>query len=114
MSGSEKGFTIIDRRGSAEEPAPAPELEALPAADFTSFLLSLGTSALFHLGLVAEPGADAPAKPNLPVARHTIDTLELLELKTKGNLSAEESELLRTLLTDLRMRFVAVSRGARE
>ena len=114
MSDPEKGFTIIDRRGSGGDASPEPQPAELPAADFTSFLLSLGTSALFHLGLVAEPGSDAPPEVNLPVARQTIDTLELLEQKTKGNLSAEESELLRNLLTDLRMRFVAVSRGARE
>lgn len=106
----ERGFTIVDKRGREEEPQD-PSGQALPRPDFSGFLLSLGTSALFHLGLVADPESGNAAAPNLPIARHTIDTLELLEEKTRGNLSDEESTLLRNLLTDLRMRFVAASRG---
>jgi hypothetical protein len=106
-----RGFTIVDKRGSAE--AREPELKELPRPDFSGFLLSLATSALFHLGLVADPETGKPAPPNLPVARHTIDTLELLEEKTRGNLSDDEATLLRNLLTDLRMRFVASTRGDR-
>jgi hypothetical protein len=112
---SGRGFTIVDKRGreegdaSAEPLAPAPEAPELPKVDFASFLISLGTSALYHLGQVADPQTGEPAEPDLPVARQTIDTLELLEEKTRGNLSQEESQLLRNLLTDLRMRFVTAS-----
>ena len=72
-------------------------------------MLSLGTSALYHLGVVGDPetGAKAPA-PNLPLARQTIDTLEMLQEKTRGNLDAEEAQLLEGLLYELRMRFVEV------
>ena len=58
---NERGFTIVDRRGSAgveedaEAEAPHSAPVELPEADFSSFLLSLATSALYHLGLVAEP-----------------------------------------------------------
>jgi hypothetical protein len=114
---SERGFTIVDKRGREEEPEPESEAAAsgrserpdLPRVDFASFLISLGTSALYHLGQVADPETGAPAEPDLPVARQTIDTLEILEEKTQGNLSEEEAQLLRNLLTDLRMRFVAAS-----
>ncbi|MDD9803186.1 MAG: DUF1844 domain-containing protein, partial [Deltaproteobacteria bacterium] len=100
---------------AADAEAGAPPL---PPVDFTSFALSLGTSALYHLGLVANPtaeDADARSEPNLPVARHTIDTLELLQQKTQGNLSEQESALLANLLSELRLRFVEVeSRAAQQ
>jgi hypothetical protein len=47
------------------------------------------------------------------VARETIDMIELLEEKTRGNLTPDEATLLRNLLTDLRMRFVAAPREAK-
>lgn len=112
MSDSEKrGFTIVgDKPAGAGREA---DLAELPKPDFSGFLLSLGTSALYHLGLVADPQTGKRGEKNVPVARHTIDTLELLEEKTRGNLSADEAALLRNLLTDLRMRFVESTRGAK-
>jgi len=108
----ERGFTIVDKRAREEEPEEEPPQEmSLPEVEFTGFVLSLGTSALMHLGLVANPETGEPAPPNLPVARHTIDTLELLQVKTKGNLSDEEETLLENLLAELRMRFVEASRS---
>ncbi len=115
----EKGFTIVDRRGeetdrpeSADPPPPdaASGPADLPGVDFAGFCLSLATSALYHLGLVADPETGEPGKPNLPVARQTIDTLVLLQEKTQGNLTDEEQGLLTNLLTELRMRFVEASR----
>ena len=86
--------------------------EALPASgdgyppiDFTTFVLSLGTSALMHLGEPL-PGAPGPGEVNLPLARQTIDLLSLMEQKTRGNLSGEEERLLTQLLFDLRLRYV--------
>ncbi len=112
----ERGFTVVDKRGGAgEDEDAAPEAgeqpagDALPTVDFSSLCLSLGTSALYHLGAVGDPetGAKAPA-PNLPLARQTIDILEMLQGKTQGNLEAEETRLLEGLLFELRMRFVEV------
>jgi hypothetical protein len=104
------GFTIVDRRAgrSEEEPPAAPPL---PKADFAGLALSLATSALFHLGLVADPETGAPGQKNLALARHSIDTLELLEEKTRGNLTNEESALLANLLTELRVHYVESSRA---
>ncbi len=115
------GFRVIDRRGQAspEQEAPAkPEPmaeakaapEALPAIDFSTFVLSLATSAFYHLGLVPDPETKQPAPPNLLLARQTIDTLDVLLLKTRGNLDADESHLLESLLYELRLRFVDVSK----
>jgi hypothetical protein len=80
----------------------------LPPVDFTTFLLSLGSSALMHLG---EPGP-AGEKPtvDLALAQHTIDLLSMLQSKTKGNLTAQEEQLLESLLFDLRLRYVSVAK----
>ena len=51
------------------------------------------------------------AEPSLPLARQTIEILELLERKTRGNLDADEQALLGTVLHELRMKFVARTRG---
>ena len=106
-----QGFTIVDRRGSArDEPEPQAPPAPLPKADFAGLALSLATSALFHLGLVPDPETGQPGPKNLSLARHSIDTLEILEDKTRGNLSAEEAELLAKLLTELRVHYVESSR----
>ena len=78
-----RGFTIVDKRGSGgaeaatDEADAAPRAERLPPVDFASFLISLGTSALYHLGQLPDPQTGRAAAPDLPVARHTIDTLEV-------------------------------------
>ena len=79
---------------------------ALPQIDFSTFVLSLSTSAFYHLGLVPDPETGKPAEPNLALARQTIDTLEVLQVKTRGNLDAQEAHLLESLLYELRLRFV--------
>ncbi len=81
--------------------------------DFTTFVLSLGSSALVHLGDMSHPEAGHTAE-NLLLARQTIDILAMLEEKTRGNLTAEEGRFLRDLLADLRLRFVDRSRATRE
>jgi len=109
------GGAAAPGEAAAPEAAAGGEAPPLPPVDFTSFALSLGTSALYHLGLVANPSAedaDGRSEPNLPVARHTIDTLELLQQKTQGNLSPQESALLAELLSELRLRFVEVESRA--
>ncbi len=78
--------------------------------DFGTVVLSLGSSALVHLGEIQHPET-AEAKENLDLARQTIDLLAMLEEKTKGNLTNEEARFLRDLLADLRLKFVEKSRG---
>ena len=81
----------------------------LPPVDFATFVLSLGSSALMHLGEVERPGSGAIEK-NLPMAKHSIDILSMLEGKTRGNLSSAEAQLLENLLFDLRLRYVEATR----
>jgi hypothetical protein len=78
---------------------------------FLGFIISLAHTAAVHLGDVPEPGAAHPAAANLPAAQQMIDILALLEEKTRGNLTAEERQLLEQLLYELRMRFVEVRDG---
>lgn len=77
----------------------------MPEVTFTSFVLSLNTTALYHLGELAHPET-GERNIDLELVKHTIDTLILLHDKTKGNLDRDENELLSTILYDLKMRYV--------
>jgi hypothetical protein len=81
----------------------------LPEINFSSFLLSLSSSTLLHLGEIADPHS-GEKKKDLALAKQSIDIIVLLKDKTKGNLTHEEEELLDHLLYDLRMRFVEASK----
>jgi hypothetical protein len=106
------GFTIVDRRGGRDEEPDAPSATpSLPPADFAALVLSFASSALLHLGLLEDPQTGRPTEKSLPLARHSIDLLELLEAKTRGNLSPDEAALITNLLTELRVRFVECSRS---
>ncbi len=86
----------------------APESDATkPSIDFYTFILSLGSSVFVHLGEAPNPETGEPLPPNLPLAKQTIDLLDLLRAKTRGNLTPEEEHFLENLLTDLRLRYVA-------
>ncbi len=86
--------------GAQEEPE-----QALAPMDFSTFILSLGSSAMVNLGRLPAPGTDEKIK-DLPAAKQIIDILGLLEEKTRGNLDDSESKLLRSLLYDLRVQYV--------
>jgi len=117
MEGGEekKGFTIRDRRFSSQQEEPAKgesgrepkasEPASLPEINFSSFIFSLSTSALLHLGEVPDPVTHKREK-NLPLAKQTIDILGILREKTQGNLTSEEQQLIENLLTDLRWRYI--------
>ncbi|XOF33968.1 MAG: DUF1844 domain-containing protein [Candidatus Electrothrix sp. YB6] len=77
----------------------------MPAVSFISFILSLNTTALFHLGELPHPETGQKTI-DLELTRHTIDTLVMLEKKTAGNLEKEEQELLDKVLYELQMRFI--------
>lgn len=133
----EKGFTVRDRRrvkmetdsaetegqqGTAEAAgrretetgggsAGAARKPPLPPVDFPGFLIGLAQMALVHLGEVPEPQGGS-READLEQARHTIDLLDLLEEKTRGNLSSDEEQLLRHLRSDLKLRFVRAASGS--
>lgn len=81
----------------------------MPEVTFTAFIMSLNTAALFHLGEIPDPATGKTAQ-DLVLAKHTIDTLDILEKKTKGNLSEDEKNILEKFTYDLKMRYIQVAR----
>lgn len=73
--------------------------------DFGSFLISLATTGMVHLGEIPDPVSGKPAE-NLEGAQQMIDILSMLQEKTRGNRSSEEDRLLDGLLFELRMKFL--------
>ncbi len=126
MDEEEKGFVLKDRRSfdekgeikeeKAEEGLKKEEAKTetqqqdaqrapLPEVNFNSLIFSLSSSALLHLGEIADPQT-GEKKTDLEMAKHTIDTIALLKDKTTGNLTEEEEKLLESILPDLRWRYV--------
>jgi hypothetical protein len=134
----ESGFKVVDRRsfsadGTPREGDPAPDehrgepsgrlvatpstqFEAEPAedlvegaTDFETLVSYLSTTALFQLGLLAGPsGERIPA--DLLNAQRTINLLEVLQDKTRGNLTPDEERVLEATLYELRLGFVEVDK----
>ncbi len=125
----------VRREGDAEEekpsapppPSPAastapPEMGDEPTGEevgemeptgFETIVSYLSTTAMFQLGLLAGPGGQR-IPPDLVNARATIDMLEVLQEKTRGNLTGDESQLLEEVLYELRMSYVAVQQKYRQ
>jgi hypothetical protein len=127
----ESGYTVRDRRRVTPEGEAAEKEEegpgkieteedttgrdagqarrGLPPVDFGGFVLGLGEMALIHLGELPEPQT-GKAAPDLEQARHMIDLLDMLETKTRGNLSQDEEQLLKGLVGDLKLRYVRLAK----
>ena len=76
---------------------------------FSAFVLSLASTAAIHFGDLPDPISGQPAPLNLDGAAQMIEILALLEQKTRGNLTAEERQMLEQVLYELRLRFVQAS-----
>lgn len=77
----------------------------MPEVTFSALIMSLNTSVLFHLGEIQDP-ATGKTEVNHELARHAIDTLVMLQEKTKGNLDRDEEEMLKNIVYDIKLRFV--------
>ena len=89
---------------------PAPEDES-SGVTFVGFVLSLAHTAAVHFGDIPDPVSGQSAPPNLPAAQQMIDILSVIEEKTRGNLTAEERQLLEQLLFELRMRYLEIEKS---
>ncbi|MBF0301860.1 MAG: DUF1844 domain-containing protein [Desulfamplus sp.] len=98
-----KDFIIKEYSGSDVEC----ESRKIPEVDFSTFIISLYSSALVQLGEIPDPVTGTRAK-DLCIAKQTIDMIAMLEKKTSGNLDIEEEKLLKSLLHELRMTYVKV------
>lgn len=128
-----KSFVIRDRRSRADQtdepaagspspssppqdtprpasPEPAHDHESHPPVTFSSFIFSLGTSALMLMGEQLDP-QQGRMPVNLSQAKEIIDILSMLEGKTKGNLTADEQTVLTDMLYALRMKYVDLASG---
>jgi hypothetical protein len=127
MAEEEKGFVVKDKRSfdddgalkseqtvkpekeEADKSDKAPEQKndtlPLPEVNFSSLILSLSSSVLFHFGEIPDPQT-GEKKKELAMAKQGIDTIAMLKEKTAGNLSKEESMFVESVLTDLRWRYV--------
>jgi hypothetical protein len=81
------------------------------ALSFAGFVLSLAHTAAVHLGDVPDPVSGARGEVRLDAAHQMIDILAILEEKTRGNLTAEERQLLEQLVYELRIRFLEVQKA---
>ena len=79
--------------------------------DFSTFIMSLTSSAFYHLGDIADPET-GKTETNLPAVHQTIDMLTMLRGKTQGNLNEEENKLLEQLIYELQMKYVAKTKDA--
>ena len=99
-----QGEGFVMKEGKEELSAPPQQI------DFGTLVFSFATSALINMGLSPDPNTSKTVK-NLDFAKQNIDILEVLQKKTKGNLTTEENKLLSELIFDLRMKFIEASRG---
>ena len=130
MDGEEKGFIIKDKRsldgkGELKEEEREEEIKGeekkeeakkeetqripLPEVSLSSLIFSLSSSALLHLGEIADPQT-GEKKEDFALAKHSIDTIAMLQEKTKGNRTEEEDKFVESILTDLRWRYVKASK----
>jgi hypothetical protein len=91
------------------ETSKPPSDYPLPPASFSFLVESILMQTQMQLGLLNFSENEEENEPNLPVARHSIDILAMLQEKTRGNLSTEEQRLIENGLTELRFRFVQVT-----
>ena len=96
---------------STADAAADPDASAI---NFVGFVLSLAHTAAVHFGDVADPVSGAKAEANLVAAQQMIDILALMEEKTRGNLTAEERQMLDQVLFELRLRFVEARNASSE
>ena len=89
---------------NAQSQSPEEKVD-YPPINFTNFILSLSTSALFHFGDFPDPTTGSTQK-NLSAAKQTIDILDMINEKTRGNLNEQENNLIQGVLYELKLRYV--------
>ena len=107
---SEDAATFLDdqeTKGQEEQTDSSKEKETEPfQIDFSTFIMSLTSSAFYHLGDMPDPST-GKKEVNLPAVQQTIDMLIMLREKTKGNLKEDEEKLVEQLIYELQVKYVA-------
>lgn len=105
----ENGTVRVNETKSEEKKEQASGQRIIPEANFSNFILSLNAQALVFLGALPHPETNR-IESNILLAKHTIDILEVLKEKTKGNLTDEEQSLLDEILFRLKLIYVEVQK----
>ncbi len=105
MTDESNDFILKDTE-SKDPSGEARSRSQMPEINFSTFIFSLNSSALVHLGMIEDPASGQKVK-NLLIAKQTIDILGMLEEKTRKNLTGDEDKLLKNMLHDLRIMYVA-------
>jgi len=107
---SEDAATFLDdqeTKGQEEQTGSSKEKETESfQIDFSTFIMSLTSSAFYHLGDMPDPST-GKKEVNLPAVQQTIDMLIMLREKTKGNLKEDEEKLIEQLIYELQVKYVA-------
>ena len=107
---SEDDATFLEdqeTKGQEEQTDSSKEKETEPfQIDFSTFIMSLTSSAFYHLGDMPDPST-GKKEVNLPAVQQTIDMLIMLREKTKGNLKEDEEKLIEQLIYELQVKYVA-------
>ena len=107
---SEDAATFLDdqeTKGQEEQTGSSKEKETESfQIDFSTFIMSLTSSAVYHLGDMPDPST-GKKEVNLPAVQQTIDMLVMLREKTKGNLKEDEEKLIEQLIYELQVKYVA-------
>lgn len=103
-----KAQARAEKERLAGEAEQQPQPGEMPEPSFVELINLVVMQAMAGLGLLAGPGGER-FPPNLEAAKHAIDLLQVLEDKTKGNLTEAESKLLDQVLYEMRMRYVQVA-----
>jgi hypothetical protein len=107
---SEDDATFLDdqeTKGQEEQTGSSKEKETESfQIDFSTFIMSLTSSAFYHLGDMPDPST-GKKEVNLPAVQQTIDMLIMLREKTKGNLKEDEEKLIEQLIYELQVKYVA-------
>src|SRR3989338_5344246 len=109
----EKEKTTSEGASPASKETPAQKEFAMPEPNFPFFITTLAMQATIALGDAENP-ADGKKGESLPQAKFLIDTLGMLQEKTKNNLTSEESAMLEGILYELRMRYVQKTAPAKK
>jgi hypothetical protein len=87
------------------------ESEDRPEVSFIAFIFSLASNAAVHFGDLPDPLTNETRPADLEAAAQLIEIIAMLETKTRGNLTAEERQLIDQVLFELRMRYVDAKKG---
>lgn len=82
-----------------------------PKVSFVAFIFSLASNAAVHFGDLPDPTTNERRPPDLEAAAQLIEIIDMLQDKTRGNLSAEERQLIEQVLFELRMRYVEAKKS---